>query len=365
MSSICITNARIWNGESFGEGDILVEDGRILAIRDKAAVWENAEIAQKARAAEFCYDAEGRIVSPGLVDIHVHMRGISPDQFGIDAQMCCLPFGVTAAADASGIKGSEALMDTFQVKGMTFVAALFRDNHADFEQLEKLIGLFGEKTAGIKVYLIKDSGVEDITALKEVCQFAHARNLRVMVHTTDSPVPMKEVLETLGEGDIFSHAYHGGRYTVADDDFASLENARKRGVIIDAGMAGHIHTDFSVLKAAIQEGAIPDVISTDITRSSAYKRGGIYGMPMCMSIMRSLGMKEGDIFRAVTSNAAKALGKEMQWGYLSEGRCADITVLEYSEDGFDMRDKAGNHIESSEGYRCVLTISDGQVVYRR
>lgn len=365
MRSICITNARIWNGECFGEGDILMEDGRILAIRNKAAAWVNAEIAQKAQEAEFSYDAEGRIVSPGLVDVHVHMRGISTDQFGIDAQMSCLPFGVTAAADASGIKGGKALMDTFQVKNVTFVATSFEDNHADFDQLEKRIELFGDRTVGVKVYFVEGSGVWDAEPLKEVCQFAHARNLRVMVHTTDSPVPMKEVLEALGEGDIFSHAYHGGKYTVADDDFAALERARKRGVIIDAGMAGHVHTDFGVLNAAIHAGVIPDVISTDITSYSAYKRGGIYGMTMCMSIVRSLGMKEEDIFRAVTANAAKALGKEDQWGYLREGRCADIAVLEYGENGFDLKDAAGNHIESREGYRCVLTISDGQVVYRR
>lgn len=365
MGSICITNARIWDGESFGEGDILVADSRILAIRDKALDWKNEEVAKKAQEAEFCYDAGGRIVSPGLVDIHVHMRGISSDQFGIDAQMSCLPFGVTAAADASGGKGNKALLDTFQVKNVIFAAVSFKDNRPDFEQLEKWLALYGDRTVGIKVYFVEDSGVWDTKPLKEVCQFAHERNLRVMVHTTDSLVPMSEVLEALGEGDIFSHAYHGGRYTVAEDDFASLESARRRGVIIDAGMAGHVHTDFGVLKAAIDAGSIPDVISTDITCYSAYKRGGIYGMTMCMSIMHYLGMKEEDIFRAVTGNAAASLGKESQWGYLREGRCADIAVLEYGENGFDMTDKAGNHIESTAGYSCVLTISDGQIVYRR
>lgn len=365
MGNMCITNGRIWNGENFLEGDVLTEDGRILAIKGSGNAWESDEHRQKAEQAEFCYDAGGKIVSAGLVDIHTHMRGISSDQFGIDAQMCTLPFGVTAAADASGVKGGKALMDSFQVKSVTFVPVSFRDNQADFGQLEKLIELFGERTAGIKVYFVKGSGVWDTTPLKEVCQFAHARNLPVMVHTTDSPVSMSEILETLQEGDIFSHAYHGGEYTVADDNFASLENARARGVIIDAGMAGYVHTDFGVLESAIRAGAIPDVISTDITRYSAYMRGGIYGMTMCMSIMRFLGMREEDIFRAVTSNAAKALGKENQWGYLSEGRCADIAVLEYGEGGFVMTDKAGNHIESTEGYRCVLTMSGGQIVYRR
>ena len=87
-------------------------------------------------------------------------------------------------------------------------------------------------------------------------------------------------------------------------------------------------------------------------------------MTMCMNIARTVGMQEEDIFRAVTSNPAKALGKSDEWGYLQIGRIADIAVLDYTDEGFDLTDKAGNHIESQKGYRCVLTVSDGQVVYR-
>ena len=87
-------------------------------------------------------------------------------------------------------------------------------------------------------------------------------------------------------------------------------------------------------------------------------------MTMCMSIAKALGMREEDIFRAVTSAPAKALGKEGEWGYLAVGRTADIVVLDDTDEGFDLTDKAGNHIESKNGYRCVLTVSDGQIVYQ-
>ena len=80
--------------------------------------------------------------------------------------------------------------------------------------------------------------------------------------------------------------------------------------------------------------------------------------------MRYMGMCEEDILRAVTSAPAKALGKEDEWGYLEVGRTADIAVLDHTDEGFDLTDKAGNHIGSQKGYRCVLTVSDGQVVYR-
>ena len=87
-------------------------------------------------------------------------------------------------------------------------------------------------------------------------------------------------------------------------------------------------------------------------------------MTMCMNIAKTLGMCDEDIFRAVTSNPAKALGMENEWGYLQVGRCADIAVFDYTNEGFDLTDNAGNHIESDRGYRCVLTVADGEVVYR-
>lgn len=85
---------------------------------------------------------------------------------------------------------------------------------------------------------------------------------------------------------------------------------------------------------------------------------------MCMSIARTAGMNEEDIFRLVTSNPAKTLGKENEWGYLYVGRCADIAVLEYANERFDRTNKTGPQINNEKGYRCVLTIADGKVVYK-
>ena len=55
---------------------------------------------------------------------------------------------------------------------------------------------------------------------------------------------------------------------------------------------------------------------------------------------------------------------ENEWGHLRVGRCADLAVFDYTNEGFDLTDKAGNHIESENGYRCVLTVADGELVYR-
>jgi dihydroorotase len=251
------------------------------------------------------------------------------------------------------------------LKNVVFVSAKFQNNQAILDSMEKRLEAYGEKVVGIKVYFDTTvSDIQDIQPLCQVVEYAKKKDLRIMVHSSNSPVPMGELLEALRAGDILTHAYHGGKNNVSEDGFECIKSAKERGVIIDAGFAGHVHTDFKVFRDAIRYGAIPDVISTDITRFSAYKRGGRYGMTMCMNISKTLGMREEDIFRAVTSNPAKALGKDNEWGYLKVGRTADIAVFDYTDEGFDVTDKAGNHISNTQGWRCVLTISDGQVVYR-
>ena len=354
MAKILIKNGRVWNGESFACADVLTDGEKIVKIEPSIT-----------DEATYVYDASGKTVSAGLVDAHVHMRGISSLEFGIQAEMSAFPFGVTAAADAGGGRGDKALLDSFMLKNVVFVGVHIKDNHVDLAMAEQMSARYGDRAVGLKIYFDTTiSEVSDLTPLRECCELARKKGLRVMVHCSHSPVPMAEILDTLGAGDILTHAFHGGESNAAEDGFESIRRAQERGVVIDAGMAGYVHTDFKVFEKAIQSGILPDVISTDITRYSAYVRGGRYGMTMCMNIAKTLGMQEEDIFRAITSNPAKILGKENEWGRLKVGAQADIAVFDYTDEGFDLTDGAGNHIESPKGYRCVLTVSDGQVVFR-
>ena len=143
-----------------------------------------------------------------------------------------------------------------------------------------------------------------------------------------------------------------------------MKEAQKRGVLIDVGFAGNVHADFGIMKRALEAGVVPDIISTDITRLSAFIRGGRYGLTMCMSIAKLLGMSEDAIFRAVTSNPAAALGKGGEWGCLKVGGKADIAVIKECNEPFALTDKNKNTVESDVSYRCALTISDGQIVYK-
>ena len=354
MARILIKNGRVWDGEQFLYADVLTVGKTVSKIAP--SIFENAD---------FIYNADGKTVSAGLVDAHVHMRGISIEKFGIQAEISCFPFGVTAAADAGGGRGDKSLLDSFMLKNLLFVGVTIRSNHIDLAKIEEDLARYGEKAIGLKLYFDTTvSEVSDITPLREACELARKKDLRVMVHCSHSPTKMSDILDTLSAGDILTHSFHGAENNAAEDQFESMRQAQKRGIVIDAGMAGHVHTDFGVLAKAIESGIIPNVISTDITKCSAYIRGGRYGMTMCMNIAKTLGMREEDIFRAVTSNSARALGKENEWGYLKVGRCADIAVFDYTNEGFDLTDRSGNRIFNKDGYRCVLTVSDGEIVYR-
>lgn len=351
---ILVINGRIWDGEIFFYGDILTNNNLIEKIEPE--ITDNAD---------YVFDAEGKIVSAGLVDIHVHLKGISSDEFGIQAEMSSLPFGVTAVNDAGGGLGNRALLDSFAVKNTIFVGVGIINNRADFSNTEKYLEKYGDKTIGIKVFFDRTNpGVFDITPLKQICEYAKSKNLKVMVHCSNSPTSMREIIETLSTGDILTHAFHGGENSCLENDFEALRIAKDKGVIIDAGFAGHVHTDFKNFECSVKSGFLPDTISTDITCCSAYKRGGKYGMTMCMSIAKDVGMSEEDIFRAVTSIPAKVIGKENEWGSLKVGRIADIAVFDYTDEGFDLTDNAGNKLKSNIGYRCILTVCDGQIVYK-
>ncbi len=354
MARILCKGGTVFDGDAFLKADVLTEGLRVVRIAP--------DIKEEA---DYIFDVAGCIVAPGLVDAHVHIRGLSGDNLGVSADLATIPFGVTAAADASGNKGDRTLMDSFLIRSRVFVRATIKDNQPQLEQTERMLAVFGDRAVGIKTYCDSTAfDIRDISPFVKFSEFAAERGYRNMLHCANSPLPMAELVSTLRAGDTLTHAYHGGTNNASVDGYECLRHAKEKGVFVDAGLAGHVNVDFEVLRGAIAYGAAPDIISSDLTKLSTYKRGGRYGLPMCMSIAKHLGMEERDIFRAVTSTPAKALGMGGEWGCLRAGGIADLAVLCYEDEGFDLVDKAGHHVTSEQGYRCRLTILNGEIVYR-
>ncbi len=353
MSRILIKNGKVFDGKAFKLSDVLIFCNKIAEIK------ENIN-----ETADFIYDAKGDYVSAGFVDIHSHIFGVSSENFGTPADSSFFPFGVTAGVDAGACQGKQNILDSFKMKSGVFVSLGFNEGKLNFDTTEKLLNNYGDKVLGIKFCLDEKSypfckGVH----LKQAVDFAEKQGHILMVHCSNTPISMEEIVDVLRKGDIITHTYHGGVNNCLVNNFTPLKRAKEKGVILDVGMAGHIHTDFNVLKTAVEQGFKPDTISTDLTKLSAFTRGGKYGMTLCMSVLYECGMSDEEIFKAVTVNPAKAVLKE--WGSLNVGDRADITVIALTDMPFCFDYGNTNHLSGKRTFDCKLTICDGTVVYRK
>lgn len=341
---IQLLNGTVWDGEAFRRADAETQDGRITRVA-----------AHIAPDGDFVFDATGMILSRGLIDVHTHLRGLSEPQWGAPPELVCMPFGVTTAIEATGDQNDRAWMTAQYPDLYTFVRVDIRQNTPDFSRADARIPLYGDRCLGVKVFFDEGmSEIADISPLRTVCDYAHARGLHVMVHCNHSPLPMAEVAGALGAGDILTHAYHGGKNTAAEDGFASLRTAQARGVRIDMAPAASYHVDPAVLRAGIAAGAAPDLIGSDSTRLSMFFRGGRYGLPMAMQTARDCGMTEEAVFRAVTTTAASLIGQTRR---LAVGEPADLAVFVPNGDTYSLWGKA-------PGYRCKLTVRAGEIAFR-
>ena len=348
---LLIRGGRVFDGWQFIEGDVLIRDGRIAAMGTVTA------------QADRVIDAAGMTVLPGLIDVHLHMEGISSPGWQISPEKACLPFGVTAAADASASRGDEALLDSFPVETGVFPVVSTKEPLSFDVTLERLTR-YGNRVLGLKVIYDQKANpaLQDERILERICTFAHSRDLPVLVHTAHSPVSMARLLDVLAPGDIATHVFCGGQHTALEDDFLSLKKAKQRGVILDSCICGGEHVDFSVYRKAVEVGIYPDLLGTDLAEEIAGRSGG-YGLTTCMTVARLLGMPEEAVFRAVTDNAGKALRRD--WGRLAVGAAADVTLLQWTDAPVDLTDRYGNRVVSPAGYRCAMTIRDGNVVFEK
>ena len=149
MEKILIKGGRVFDGERFFFADVLTDGEKIKKIE--------ADISLDA---DYIYDATGKTVSAGLVDTHVHIKRLSSDAFGINAEMSCLPFGVTAANDAGSAYGDRAFLDSIAVKNVVFVAQSLEGKELNFKFAEELLKKYGDKAIGLKVYF--DKTISDI-----------------------------------------------------------------------------------------------------------------------------------------------------------------------------------------------------------
>jgi dihydroorotase len=327
-------------------------------------------------------DARGALVTPGLIDLHTHVyHGLAT---GRHADQTCLANGVTTVVDAGSagwmtLRGlRDYVIPTYRTRvyaflhisatGLTINRVMPELAEIKFAQVEEAARTVSEHRAlvlGIKVRIAhgatgQDNPANAREALRRARQAADLAKVPLMVHVSDTPIPLEEILDNLRQGDIATHIFNGNLEQVLGRDGrvrGAVRAAKERGVVLDVGHAS-IHCDVKVASRAIAEGLPPTTISTDLHTPPPGRI--VYNLRAIMSKFLALGMPLDDVVASVTSRAAAAIGKSEDLGSLATGMAGDAAVLDLEEGHFTYVDGAGNEVKATRRFRTRHVIRDGR-----
>jgi dihydroorotase len=187
----------------------------------------------------------------------------------------------------------------------------------------------------------------------------------VMVDFGRAYYPQKTLADLLTKklrpGDIYTHVYSGLRGELDPSGHANpaLFAGRERGLFFDVGHGGASFA-WRVAVPIIEEGFLPDTISTDLHAGSA--NAGMKDMLNVMSKFLALGMPLEEVILRSTWNPARVLRQE-RLGSLSVGAPADVAVLRLETGDFGFLDGYGARLKATRKLTCEMTLRDGRVFY--
>jgi dihydroorotase len=367
-------------------GHVIDPKNKISAIRDVAiANGKVVTVAAKIDPAEALkvVDVSGYYVTPGLIDIHVHVytgtgernsyagdNSVYPDGFTFRS-------GVTTVADA-GCAGwrnfedfKQRIIDRSKTRVLAFINIVgngmrggkFEQDLTDMEAKPAADMALRYKDLIIGVKTAHYGGPE-WTPVEHAVEAGTMANIPVMVDFgIDHPErPLSElVTKKLRPGDIYTHLYSGLRHEQVESGKVNpgLWEGRKRGVIFDVGHGGGSFL-WRIAVPAMKEGFVPDSISTDLHIGSM--NAGMKDMLNVMDKFLAMGMSVDDVILRSTWNPAREIKRE-ELGHLSSGAVADITVLKLEKGSFGFVDMNGARLRGTQKLTCELTLREGKVVY--
>lgn len=346
-----------------GRFDVAFSGGRVAAI----------EPTIDPRLAEHVESAEGLLVVPGLVDIHTHTFGGLA--ISVSADTACLGRGTTTAVDAgsAGANSFELFRRVAESSRARMLAWLnlstigqidnnvgelialpYADVDAAVSAAEKNRDLIVGFKARLSTYVVGGTCKPILRLLR---QAADAVGLPVMIHIGDTGEPLPEILEFMRPGDIVSHILTGRRYGILRGDgtiIPEVFEARSRGVLLDAAR-GRSHVSLPVLRAAVEQGLIPDTMSTDITLNTA--RDPLFNLPLMATYLLAFGVSLEDCIASVTSRAGRAIRRE-DLGRLEPGGVGDATILKLEQGEFTLEDADGRTMQTDRRLAPVAVVRD-------
>ncbi len=373
--------------------DLLLKGGHVLDAKNNVtrvadvaiAGGKIARVAANIPAGEArrAVNVTGLYVTPGLVDIHVHvyagtgMRGAYSGDNSVYPDAHTFRNGVTTVVDvgSSGWRNFPDFKDRVIDRSRTRVLAMLNivgkgmgggpieqdTTDMDAEATAKRAGEFPQVIVGVKT--AHYAGPEWV-AVERAVEAGKLANIPVMVDFGNfrAERPFQDlVLKKLRPGDIYTHTYLGAVPMLDDDKKVNsyLFEARKRGVIFDVGHGGGSFL-FRQAVPAIEQGFLPDSISTDLHISSM--NAGMKDMLNVMSKFLNMGMSLAEVVKRSTVNPANEI-KRPELGHLSEGAEADVAVLRVLKGDYGFVDVNGARLAGTQKLEAELTVRGGRVVW--
>jgi dihydroorotase len=378
---------------SAGRYDLLIKGGRVVdpsqrlsAVRDVAIAGTKvarvaADIAET--EARQVLDAKGRVVTPGLIDVHVHVYdGVAP--LGIPADPNCIAKGVTTVVDA-GSAGAHTfpalrknvinVVDT-RVYALLNISVVGQSTFSRENPFGELLDLryVNPKLAirtieqnrdailGIKIRLSRDiAGERDLKVLGLAKEAADAVKLPLMVHIGDTHSPLREILPLLGKGDVITHCFHGRPNGVLDANdrvLPEVKRAVERGVHLDIGH-GAGSFSFAVAEKALRQELLPGTISSDVHQFNVY--GPVFDLATTLSKFLHLGLTLDQVIERAATNPANVFGFPKGLGTLREGAEADVAIFSLAEGEFTFVDAHGQKRLGQRKLVPVATVKAGKL----
>jgi dihydroorotase len=369
-----------------GIADVVIRNGRVVAVGDAAQ-----DIPAKREI-----DARGAIVTPGFIDMHVHIYEWVTN-FGVPADAAGIQSGATTIVDqgSSGawtFGGFKAFIaDPARTDVRAFVSinvagalqggmegtTLHNPGMVHVESLVRIAEEHPHLVRGIKCHWESGSLSHwGPAVLKKAAEAGRAANLPLYVHTgelfpvdeANRPTPsvvMGQVVPYLKAGDTLAHIYSSmpdGIMSIGEDVPGWLFEAKAAGVLFDLGHG--VNFSFKIARKMMEKGILPDTIGSDVHGDfNSYHDFSIldYSLVGGMNKLIGLGMSLTDAIRALTATPAKVLS-DPSIGNLGPGARANLTVLRPVEGEWTFFDSRRERLPVRERLLPDLVVIDGEVM---
>jgi dihydroorotase len=353
--------------------DVAVKDGKILELAPDIAASRALRVVS----------AKGKLVTPGLIDVHVHVfEGVGPT--GVNADQYCLGRGVTTAIDAGStgyadiagfrqyvIKPSSTRVYALVDIGARGTILGLIGNYANLDWVNAQLTARAAETnkpdvVGIKVRLSREiTGSNDLEIFRRALEAARITRLPLTVHVGDSFSPLPEILVQLRKGDVLTHCFTGrpnGPLDANGKIIPEMIDCRQRGVFFDVGDGGP-HLDLGVAEKCLQQNFLPDTIGTDLGGLSY--NGPVYDLVTELSKFLLLGLTVDQVIERVTIRPTRIYNFGADFGSLRPGSVADITVLEVRECSFLFTDSTGKKRTGRQKLQSAAAVRAGKLYVNR